>query len=88
MLGIVISLGVVACLLIGAFAEHMGEQRGKRETESKMQTLLSQLSMLLEERKVKKALNVIDKYVLGEASIHNLIPGITQVEGILEGERD
>jgi len=74
MLQVAIPVGIFVCLLFGWLGEHMGEQRGKNETAKKMNCLLLKLSNLLEEREVKKTLGLIDGYMSGEASIHDVIP--------------
>ena len=81
MLEIVIPLAVGGCIGVGAFGEHLGHNKGKKETEEKLMSLLSTLEGLLQDRKVKKALALIERYTSGEESIHDLIPLIgLQVE--------
>ena len=73
MLYIFIPIAVVACLLIGAFAENMGEDRGKAKIEGRAMMLLEKLQELLEEEKAKKALKTIRRFTSGEASIEDIL---------------
>ena len=74
MLQIVVPLAVLACLLVAAFAERMGERRGKAKTEEQTMSLLWTLQGLLEDKKDKKALKFLNRYTSGDDSIQNIIP--------------
>ena len=73
MLYIFIPMAIVACLLIGVFAENMGEKRGKADIEGRALLLVEKLQELLEEGKEKKALKLIRKFTSREASIEDII---------------
>jgi len=77
---IVITIGVIVCLLIGIWAENIGESRGKRKREEQAMVVLRLLEDLINEKDYTKALLVLRRYTSREASISEINPYVGTIQ--------